>query len=483
MVKRCIFLISFICCHLSYAQPEYKQPGRLEVMMKINLGSPVGKLRALPVQLNNEEKGLFFAYSEDKEIDPWIEMFYPPTDRVILAVYSMGGKLIWRKELGKGVINGIWFTPFYAFDLNQDGTDEIYYVDNVDPVHILSYEGRRLTSLNAASGDKIGEWPWKRVEDGSLSKTFRNFIIGGYVHGKPVLITAQGTYGNMGIQAWDPGMIPRWEILITEDEEGARGSHMCPILDIDSDGSDELLWGERCIGLDRGDYLFIADRELYKGHSDVIQPTLNWSENKWYIFTCRESGDQGQIKPRVVMFDDRGQRVWTDLEFGHMDMGWTAQVGPEMGAIAFTISRGGKTAGPDGFFRTDVKECAYDAFSGHPVQLPFNAYNTIPVDLDGDGFHEFASAMDEQSDKKVYNLKGEIIGDLGEKVYLAMASKILERPGEQILCYYPDGTVRIWGDKSAVDSERAKKRYMHPYYKNCQRLTGTGYNLSNLGGL
>lgn len=482
MKKICMVLLAFLVS-LGFVHPQPGKPVDLEVLMKIELGSEVGKLRALPVRLNQNEKGLLFAYSADKEIDPWIEMFYPPTDPMKLAVYSLDGKLIWQKELGKGVINGIWFTPFYAFDLDQDGTDEIYYVDNNDPVHVLSYEGRRLTALDGATGEKTGEWPWKRVEDGSLSKTFRNFIMGGYVHGKPVLITAQGTYGNMGIQAWDPGMKLRWELLIPDDGKGARGSHMCPVIDIDSDGSDELLWGERCIGIDQGDYLFIADRDVYDGHSDVIQPTLNWMENKWYIFTCRESGDQGQIKPRVVMFDDLGNRVWTDLETGHMDMGWTAQTGAEKSTIAFTISRGKKIAGPDGFFRTDVVEYAYEAFSGQPLDLPFNAYNTVPVDLDGDGYHEFASAMDEQSDKKVYNIRGETIGNLGEKAYLAIASKILDAPGEQILCYYPDGTIRIWGDKNAVDSERARKRYENPYYKLCQSLTGTGYNLSNLGGL
>jgi len=483
MKKISVFLISLILFQVSFGQARQNKPVDLDVLMKINLGSSIGKLRALPVQLNKMEKGFLFAYSADKEIDPWIEMFYPPTDPVKLAVYSQEGKLIWQRQLGKGVINGIWFTPFYAFDLDQNGTDEIYYVNNIDSVHILSYKGRRLSSLDGSTGEKVGEWPWKRVEDGSLSQTFRNFIMGGYVHGKPVLITAQGTYGNMGIQAWDPGMIPRWEILISEDEAGARGSHMCPVIDVDADGIDDLLWGERCMSLDRGNYLFIADRDEYNGHSDVIQPTLNWSENQWYIFTCRESGDQGQIKPRVVMFDNMGKRVWNDLEIGHMDMGWTAQVDSGEGTIAFTISRGEKTAGPDGFYRTDVVEYAYDAFSGNPVKLPFNAYNTVPVDLDGDGFHEFASAMDEQSDKKIYNIRGQIIGDLGEKAYLAMASKILDRPGEQILCYYPDGTVRIWGDKNAMDSDRAKKRYAHPYYEHCQRLTGTGYNLVNLGGL
>lgn len=482
MIRVSLNLIFFLFCQLLNLQAQPNKTFDLNVMMEFNLGSRIGKLRAVPIQLDKNQKGILFAYSADKEIDPWIEMFYPPADRMKLAVYSLKGDLIWQKELGKGVINGIWFTPVYAFDLDQDDTDEIYFVNNVDSVHILSYDGLRLTSLSGSSGKKTGEWPWKRVEDGSLSHTFRNFIMGGYIHGKPVLLTAQGTYASMGIQAWNPGMDPRWELLISSEETGPRGSHMCPIIDINSDGVDDLLWGERCIDLDQGKYIFIADRDVYDGHSDVVQPTLNWSDNRWFIFTCRETGDQGQIKPRIVMFDDQGERVWTDLDVGHMDMGWTAH-GPEDKTIAFTISRGKKTAGPDGFFRLDVVEYAYDAFSGNQIQLPFKAYNTVPVDLDGDGYHEFASALGEQSDRKVYNLQGQSIGYLGDKAYIALASKFLNDPGEQILCYYPDGTIRVWGDKNAVDSERAIKRYQHPYYILCQRLTGTGYNLVNLGGL
>ena len=48
---------------------------------------------------------------------------------------------------------------------------------------------------------------------------------------------------------------------------------------------------------------------------------------------------------------------------------------------------------------------------------------------------------------------------------------------------YPDGTIKIWGDKNAKDNKQAKKRYNHPYYSNGQKLTASGYNLVNLGGL
>ncbi len=76
---------------------------------------------------------------------------------------------------------------------------------------------------------------------------------------------------------------------------------------------------------------------------------------------------------------------------------------------------------------------------------------------------------------------GAAIGNVGGHV--AMASKFMDRPGEQILCYYPDGTLRIWADANAQDSPSARARYAHPFYRANQRLTATGYNLVNLGGI
>jgi hypothetical protein len=467
------------------AHGQNKENFNIQVVQSFELESKVGKLRAVPVQIASDKTAILVSYSADKEIDPFIEMFYPPTDNLKFALYSLEGELIWKKELAPGTINGIWFTPIYPFDMNNDGTDEIYYVHNTDSVHILSYNSLRLKALDARSGRTIGQWPWKKpVHNERLSHTFRNFIMGGYVKGEPVLVTAQGTYGRMGLQAWNKNMELRWDLTIEKDDPGARGSHMSPVIDINHDKIDEILWGERCISLDDGDYLFIADKNEYRGHSDVIQPTLNRSTKEWSIFTCRESGSKGQIKPRVVMYDHNGKRMWSDLEKGHMDMGWTAHVkSNESSTLAFTISRGGKVAGPDGFYRLDVQEYAYNAWNGQKINLPFKAYNTIPVDLNGDGYHEFACALGEQADRKIYNASGETIGDLGKKAYIAMASKFMKLPGEQILTYHPDGTVKIWADKNANASDVARERYNNPYYKAAQSLTATGYNLVNLGGL
>lgn len=451
----------------------------LHIVLKLQLDEPTGQFRAVPVDLGKgQPKAILAVHCPDAEVDPYVEMFFFPKDTLKLTLFTEEGKILWRRDLGQSVVPGIWFTPVYPFDLDGDGVDEIWFVNNIDADHPLSINNLRLERIDARTSQTTGQWPWPRPEGNqNLSHTFRNFILGGYVKGESVLITAQGTYGPMAIQARNSDMQLRWEHRIKRETAGARGSHMCPIVDINHDNIDELFWGERCIELDTGKELFCADRDTYRGHSDVIQPVLDQSHNKWFIFTCRESTN---VSPRVALFDDMGKRIWGDVDRGHMDMGWTARIGDNGEHIAMAIRIGGKTAGPKGFFRKEVDEFTYDALSGQKHSLPFSVFCTLPVDLNGDGIHELVRGLAEGNGDILDN-KGRIIGNINGSA--AIASKFLNHPGEQILCYHLDGTVCIWADRKAKDTVEALRRYSHPFYKANQKLSATGYNIVNLGGI
>lgn len=458
-------------------QSESTTDYNIKAILQFNIGIKLGQCRAVPVDLGDKD-GIFLAYCEDAEVDPYVEMFFFPKHRLKISVYLLSGEKIWTKELGAGVIPGIWFVPFFPFDLDGNGIDEIWFVNNIDEDHPLSIRGRRLERLDARTGQTIAQYPWPTVApEQSNSHRFRNFILGGYVKGKPVLVTAQGTYGAMNLQGWDADMSKRWEYDIPAGSPGARGSHMCPVVDIDNDGSDEILWGERCISLDTGKELFCADKDSYRGHSDVIAPILDQKTNRWYFHTCRESGG---FKPRVATFDDHGNRVWSDLDSGHMDMGWVARLGPHGEHLSMVIRIGSKSAGSKGFFRKNVEEFTYESTTGKKAKLDFSVFCTLPVDLNGDGLHELVRGIAE-GNGEVLDRTGNIIANIGGS--MAIVSKFMDRPGEQILCYYPDGSIRIWADKNAKDNDIAKWRYNHPFYKANQRLTATGYNMVNLGGL
>ena len=459
---------------------SHTRPIELDILLETSLDSPIGQLRAMPVRLGEGAPKAFLAvYCADFDDDPYVEMFFFPTDTLKMVLFTERGQTLWCRDLGKGVVPGVWFCPVFAFDLDGDGVDEIWYVNNVNVDHPLGLSGYRLERIDAQNGACTGQWPWPNYGGRqTLSHTFRNFIFGGHANGEPVLVTAQGTYGDMFLQGWRPNMSQRWEHHTGKDDPGARGSHMCAIADMDQDGVQQVLWGERCIELDAGCELFCADRDTYRGHSDVAQPILDRESEQWFVYTCRES--EQEVSPRVALYDDRGQRVWGAVDAGHIDMGWVARLGDGGRLVGSAIRIGHKTCGPDGRFHTGIDEFTFDALTGEPIDLGFSTYGTIPVDLNGDGHHELVRGRASR-DGEVLDRHGRLIGDIGAPT--AMASKFLALPGEQILAYYPDGTLRIWADRNARDTEKALARYARPFYAANQRLTGVGYNLSNLGGL
>lgn len=456
-----------------------QKPIELDVLLEVSLGSRVGQCRAAPVCLGaGGPRAFLVAWCADFDVDPYVEMFFFPRDTLKLAVFDLEGRELWRRDLGPGVVPGAWFVPVLAFDLDGDGADDIWFVNNLDAKHPLSLASRRLERLDARTGRTTGQWPWPGKRRNTLSSTFRNFLIGGRAGGEPVLVTAQGTYGDMALQGWRPDMTPRWEHRIPADSPGARGSHMCPVTDLDGDGVEEVMWGERCIELGGGRELFCADRDCYRGHSDVVQPVLDRETDRWFIYTCRE-GDPA-ASPRVALYDDHGERIWGHLEEGHIDMGWVAHLGDGGRPVATAIRIAHKTCGPDGRFHEGVEEFAWDALTGEPLDLGFSTYRTLPVDLNGDGLHELVRGIP-GGDGEVLDRRGNRVGAAGGPV--AMACRFMDHAGEQVLSYRPDGTLQVWADRNAEDSEAARARYAHPYYAANARLTASGSNLRALGGL
>jgi hypothetical protein len=454
---------------------------RLQALVTANLGLRLGQCRVAPVRrkARNAPAALVAAYGADFDIDPSADMFFFPTGTLNLAMISLDdGQVTWTRDLGRSVVPGMWFCPVLPFDLDGDGDDEIFFVNNADHDHPLSLSHYQLEQLDPRTGQTVRHMPWP-VDDRyalKLSHAYRYFLVGGHVRGEPVLVMANGTYGAMHLRAFNRGLSLRWELHIPPGSPGARGSHMCPVLDINSDGVDELMWGERCLSLDDGGELFCCDRDSYDGHSDVIQPVRDAATGDWSIFTCRENGTAA---PRVACYDAEGRRLWGAVEQGHMDMGWVARLGDDAGPVATAIRIGHKTAGPAGRAHLEREEFAFDARTGEPVDLGFDTYGSLPVDLNGDGLHELVNKQDDGAE--ILNRDGRPIGRIDGTV--AAVGKLLACAGEQVVTFAPDGKLRVWADVTAADSPAALQRYRHPAYAANQRLTASGYNLTNLAGI
>lgn len=128
---------------------------------------------------------------------------------------------------------------------------------------------------------------------------------------------------------------------------------------------------------------------------------------------------------------------------------------------------------------TAPEDFLFDALTGEELHdvFPFKASEFMPLDFDGDGYHEFYA--DDSSGKyygHVLDAKGNTLAYLG-KGNTVREGKVLDRPGETLMLYYAEeGKVRIWGDLEAKEGEFARKRYANPYQFAMQHSMGTGYN-------
>ena len=439
----------------------------LKCIHKFDIGRNVSYTFSCNVKLGDRD-GMLFLTTPGAGVDPGEELFdYYGIQPVYLVMFDMDGTKLWEKELPHGVLPGIWFCPTIAFDMDKDGIDEIYFVNNYGKP--FSMTRRKLERLDALTGETTGIWPWSmNTFHERLSLCYRYYLVAGYVHGEPVLVTCQGTYGNMYLQGWNADMENRWDIVIKEEDPGPRASHVTPVIDINGDGIDELFWGERLLSLDDG-HEIVCLAPNYKGHSDLIVPYRVPGSDEWYIFTARE-GDEREDQSRVYVFKNNGEVVWQAIDKGHMHTNWIANVKGEHKKIAMTRRR--ITIYDD--CGAEIEELEddlfFDAFTGEQLDIkyPFTGKEVWPVDIDGDGYHEFI-----RNNGEIYNSLGEKIGAVPGGAF--RIGKMSSAPGEHLMISRGT-TVEIWGDADAVESPEFKKRYELPYLHFMQKLMASGYN-------
>ena len=231
-------------------------------VFELNLGSDAGQFKVMPAKLGNGRKGFVAFYAACYDIDVNYSMFVLPTDVLHGLAFTDNGEVLWKRTFG--IMPSAALYCFTLIDMDLDGIDEIYLVDNTDPEHPFWVEAFVLEQVDVLTGNIKGQWKWPNY--GGLQRSpwyFRNHLLGGYDNGEPVLLAVQGTYQDMYFQAYSPGMQQKWMLSIGKDDPGARGSHSFPVVDINSDGIDEVLWGERCLSLHDGHELFCIEKDSW----------------------------------------------------------------------------------------------------------------------------------------------------------------------------------------------------------------------------
>ncbi len=215
-------------------------------------------------------------------------------DTFKLEAYSADGILLWTRDLGWNIEQGVWYSPFVVADLDGDGkaevavktapTDKDYrdeagrVVGNVPQ----NYNGTPGTSpygvcpeylsiLDGLTGEELDRVPWieQSQEFGDYNRNNRNQMAVAYLDGKtPCLIINRGTYRKMAANAYqfsDGKLELLWEW--NGDQENpvirSQGSHQIVCADVDNDGREEVVLGAVVLD-DSGEALWSAG----VGHPD-----------------------------------------------------------------------------------------------------------------------------------------------------------------------------------------------------------------------
>ncbi len=426
------------------------------------------------VDLGGGRRGFVFSSSASWQ-DPGEELFHLPKDGLEILCFDDSGALLWSKKLGVGVLPGIWFCPLAAVDMDGDGRDEIYFVNNLSDAPFSLFQ-RRLEALDSLTGETLGSWQWPdRTRELSMSKCYRFYLTAGYAHGSPVLITSQGCYTDMYLQGWGRGMVKLWEKTIPESDPGPRASHLTPVLDLNGDGVDKIYWGERVLSVLTGEEVFNFAPDFH-GHSDILVPFLDYSENKMYVYTCREDHETPGQK-RINVFNADGSLKWGAVDTGHMHTGWVATVFDGYGKLAMAEHhewRPNTEAGSDsGMTMHTLEHYLFNAVTGERAafSLPVPLGDVAPADIDGDGYSEFIGCG------KIFDRFGKLLAEYPG--YRVRSGRILEEyPGEQLMTN-ENGKIFIWADLDARDGEIMKIRLSYRFPLLLQKLTASGYNSNN----
>lgn len=193
---------------------------------------------------------------------------YPPFWKKSPGTYHLearnaDGHLMWDKDLGWSIEQGVWYSPFIVFDLDGDGKAEVIAKtgdgDHRDADGRVQTGAEWVTVFDGATGRERARAPWpaRQLGDESLDYNFasRNQITVAYLDGKtPSLIVERGTYTLIQVQAFqfhDGRLTSQWEWNSQQESRPklwrGQGAHTLQAHDVDGDGRDEVIIGSAVI--------------------------------------------------------------------------------------------------------------------------------------------------------------------------------------------------------------------------------------------
>lgn len=220
--------------------------------------------RCVPADLDGDGVLDYVIIFPKNYVDPYY--WKPSVETMKLrAINGRSGQVMWTFDMGPGIEQGVWYSPFVAYDLDGDGRAEVVTRTLPRPVFGQAQDGLKirggaeyLTVLDGMTGQVRVTAPWpKRTGFSGYNHANRHLLAIAYLDGqRPAILVNRGTYITGKWEAWyfdttgqGPQLTQLWA-WSTLDEGNAKyagsGGHATLVADIDGDGMDEFFWGCVC---------------------------------------------------------------------------------------------------------------------------------------------------------------------------------------------------------------------------------------------
>lgn len=239
------------------------------------------------------------------------------TDTYKLEAYRADGTLLWRHDLGWSIEEGIWYSPYVAYDLDGDGKAEVYAKagegDPRDADGRVTDGPEWLVQIDGMTGEVRRKTPWPdRSGYEDYNWWSRNLLGIAYLDGKhPSVIVERGTYSQIKVEAYDAKLqaIWKWNSRDEKRKYSGSGMHGMHVADVDEDGRDEIILGSAVLD-DNGHGLWTNPMHARAmAHPDVCYVTdIDPNHAGMEIFYGFESS---QPRDGVCLLDARsGKLLW-----------------------------------------------------------------------------------------------------------------------------------------------------------------------------